>query len=129
MGLRRLLGDGHLYSVGEFHTGDDFWQLGMAIELAPAALGALDQLEDHGEGGFVRQTPFGADGAMADGREGALDWVRGAQVLPMFRGEIVEGQERVPILAEAIGRLGVFEPVGLDEGVEGALGRLARRAP
>ena len=37
---------------------DEFWQLVVAIETAPAFLCALDQFEDHGERGPVRQTTF-----------------------------------------------------------------------
>ena len=40
------------------HTLDQFWQLVVAIDPAPTLLGALDQLEDHGERGLVRQTAF-----------------------------------------------------------------------
>ena len=45
-------------SVGEFYAEDDFRQLVVAIEAAPAFLGSLGELEDHGERGLVRETSF-----------------------------------------------------------------------
>ena len=44
--------------VSELHTLDQFWQLVVAVDPAPTLLSALDQLEDHGERGLVRQTAF-----------------------------------------------------------------------
>ena len=42
-----------LDSVVELYTEDDFRQLGMSFETAPALLGGLCELEDHGERGLV----------------------------------------------------------------------------
>ena len=47
-----------LYSVGEFHTCDQLWQLVVTIEAAPAFLRGLDELEDHRERGFVGEAAF-----------------------------------------------------------------------
>jgi hypothetical protein len=44
--------------VSELHTLDQFWQLVVAVDPAPAFLRALDKLEDHGERGLVRQATF-----------------------------------------------------------------------
>src|SRR5271168_419028 len=55
-------------------------------------------------------------------REGAFDRIRRAQVLPMFGREVVEGEERVPVLPQAFGGLLVFDDIGLDEGVDRRLG-------
>jgi hypothetical protein len=53
---------------------------------------------------------------------GALDGVGRAQVTPVLGGEVVEGQEDVPILREAAARRLVLRTVPLQEVVEG-LGR------
>src|SRR4051812_34633302 len=52
---------------------------------------------------------------MADRRERAFDRVRGAQVLPVLGGEVVEGEQRIAVLHQARDRLVVLDPVGLDE--------------
>ena len=46
------LGD-DLDPVVECHTENEFWQLVMTVETAPAFLGALDQFEDHRERSLV----------------------------------------------------------------------------
>src|ERR1700739_521474 len=48
----------HLDPVSEPGTVDHFWQLGVTVDRTPTLLGVLDQLEDHGERGLVRQTAF-----------------------------------------------------------------------
>ena len=98
------LGD-DLDPVGEFHTLNDLWQLVVAVEPAPAFLRAVDQLEDHGERGPVREAALRADRAVAHGGEGAFDGVRRAQVFPVLGREVVERQQRVAILAQAFGGL------------------------
>ena len=107
-----------LDSVGELYTEDDFRQLVVTVEATPAFLGGLGELEDHGERGLVRETSFGAHRAVADGRERAFDDVGRAQMLPVLGGEVVEGEQRVAILGQALDRLVVFDAPGLDEGVE-----------
>ena len=84
MGLRAVDLGGELNPVDEFHTVDDFWQLVVAFKTAPTLLGALDQLEDHGEGGLVREASLGSGGPVPDCREGAFDWVCRSQVLPVM---------------------------------------------
>jgi hypothetical protein len=56
------------------------------------------------------------------GREGAFDGVCRSQVLPMFGGKIIEGQQRLAILLQAFGGLLVFDRVGFDENIERDLG-------
>jgi hypothetical protein len=51
--------------------------------------------------------------------ERAFDDVRRAQMLPVLGREVVEGEQRVAILDQALDRLVVFDASGLDEGVEG----------
>src|SRR5216683_7745680 len=43
-------------------------------------------------------------------------------MFPVLGREVVEGKQRVPILAQAVGRLFVFQHVALDEGVERQFG-------
>ena len=107
-----------LDSVGELYTEYDFRQLVVAIEATPAFLGSLGELEDHGERGLIRKTSLGAYRAMANGRERAFDDVGRAQMFPVLGGEVVESQQRVAILDQALDRLVVFDAPGLDEGVE-----------
>jgi len=61
--------------VVECHTENEFWQLVVAVETAPAFLRALDQFEDHRERGAVGQTALRSDRAVAHGGEGAFDGV------------------------------------------------------
>ena len=107
-----------LDSVGELYTEDDFRQLVVAIEATPAFLGGLGELEDHGERGLVRETSLGAHGAVAHRRERAFDDVGRAQMLPVLGREVVEGEQRVAILDQALDRLVVFDAPGFDEGIE-----------
>jgi hypothetical protein len=72
-GLRGALLD----SIVEFHFGDDFWQLVLAVETASGFLCTLDELEHHGECGLVRQAALRADRSMTDGREHTFDWICG----------------------------------------------------
>lgn len=62
-------------AVVEFDAGYRFRQLILSVEPAPRALRGQDQLEHHDHAGVVRKTAFAARGAMADGRERALDGV------------------------------------------------------
>jgi len=107
-----------LDSVGELYTEDDFRQLVVSIEATPTFLGGLGELKDHGERGLVGETSLGAHRAVADGRERAFDDVGRAQMLPMLGGEVVEGQQRVAILGQALDRLVVFDARGLPSGPE-----------
>src|SRR5438270_5921511 len=43
--------------------------------------------------------------------------IRRPQVFPVLGREVVEGEQRVSILAQAVGRLLVFQRVALDEGI------------
>src|SRR5689334_23511238 len=73
---------------------------------------------------FERQ-PF-EDRAVPHGGKGALDRVRVPQVFPVFGREIVECEQGLAILCQALGGLIVFQLIGCDEGVERGLGALAR---
>ena len=58
---------------------------------------------------------------MPHGGKGAFDRVRGPEVFPVFSGEIIECEQGLAILCQALGGLIVFPLVGCDEGVERAL--------
>jgi len=109
----------NLDSIAELYTEDDFRQLVVAIEATPTSFGSLGELEDHGERGLVRETSFGAHGAVVHRGERTFDDVRGAEMLPVLGREVVEGEQRVAILDQALDRFVVFNAPGLDEGVEG----------
>src|SRR5215207_2795726 len=79
-----------LDSVGELYSEDNFRQLVVTVEAAPAFLGGLGELEDHGECGLVGETSLGAHGAVADRCERAFDDVGCAQMLPVLGREVVE---------------------------------------
>ncbi len=94
----------------------------MTVEAAPAFLRALDQLEDHGERGLVRQAALRADRTVAHRCKRALDRVRGAQGASSAR----RGNRRMRAARRGpwpgIGGLLVFEFVAFDERVERGLG-------
>src|SRR5437588_5227112 len=75
---------------------------------------------------LIREAALGADRAVPHGGKGALDRVRGPEVFPVFGGEIVECEQGLAILRQALGGLIVFQLVDCDEGVERGLGNLAR---
>ena len=52
-----LLPDG-FDPVDELYTGDQLGQLVVSVEAAPAFLGGLGELEDHGERGLLDRHPF-----------------------------------------------------------------------
>jgi hypothetical protein len=105
LGLRGGCPYSDLEPIDKLYALDDLWQLVMAIEPSPGFLRTVDQLEDHGERGFVGQAPFGSDGAVADGREGAFDRVCRSQMLPMLGREVVAGEQRLAVLILGIRRL------------------------
>src|SRR6266404_3114986 len=65
------------------------------------------------------ETSLGTHGAVAHRGERAFNDVRGAQMLPVLGREVVEAEQRVAILDQALDCLVVFDAPGLDEGVEG----------
>ena len=99
---------GDLDPVLEFHTQNDLWQQVMTAEAASVPLRLLDELEDHGKRGFVREAALRANGAVAHRRERALDRVRCPQMHPVLGGEITEGEQRVAIFLQTGGGLLVF---------------------
>ena len=53
--------------------------------------------------------------------------VRGPQVIPVLGGEVEEGEQRITVPGQALGRLRVFRPILLDEDRDGGFGRRSRR--
>jgi len=126
MGWRGRGVGGDFDPVGEPDGLNELGQLFVAIEPAPAFLGRIDQLEHHREGRLIREAALRADRAVPHGGKGALDRVRGPEVFPVFGGEIVECEQGLAILRQALGGLIVFHLVSGDEGIERGLGILAR---
>jgi hypothetical protein len=83
-----------LDSVGELYPKNEFGQLVATVEAAPAFLGGLCELEDHGERGLVREAPFRPDGSVADGGERTFDDVGRSQVLPVLGRETIWATSR-----------------------------------
>jgi hypothetical protein len=94
----------------------------VSVEPSPAFLCSLEQFEDHCERGPVRQAALRSDGAVTHGGEGAFNGIGSPQVFPVFGREVVEGEQRISILAQAVRRLRVFHRVALHECVERQLG-------
>jgi hypothetical protein len=91
-------------TVGELYTENNFRQLDMAVEPAPALFGRFGELEDHGEGGLVRQAALGAHSSVTHCGKRAFDDAGRAQMLPVFGRKVVEGEQRVAILGQAFDR-------------------------
>ena len=113
-----------LDSVVELYTHDDLGQLVVTAQTIPTFLGGLCELEDHGKRGLVREASLRSGRSMADGGERALDRVGRAQVLPVLGGEVVEGEQHVAILGQALDRLVVLRAVDFRESIERGLGVL-----
>ena len=108
MGLRGRPVGGDFDPVGKPDPLNELGQLIVAIEPAPAFLRRIDELEHHGERRLIREAALRADCAVAHGGKGALDRVRGPQVFPVFGGEVVECEQGLAILCQALGGLIVF---------------------
>jgi hypothetical protein len=93
----------------------------LTVEPSPGALRRLDHLEHHDHAGLVREASLGSGRPMADGREGALDRIAGADMLPMLGGEVVKRQQRFPVLVQAGSGLVIFGFILGKELVEGFL--------
>lgn len=75
---------------------------------------------DQREHRVARDAALGPIRPMADGRKRRLDHVGRVDVDPVLGREIVEGQQRPPVLRQARGGFRVLGAVGLEELVEGA---------
>src|SRR3984893_3450269 len=83
--------------------------------MAPTKLCHLEQLERHQQ---ALASGTGASGralAQTYGGERRLDHIGGAQMLPMFGGEVEESNQTIPVGSKRLDRLGVL---GLILGLE-----------
>ncbi len=99
-------------AVGEGDAGDEHGQDVFTLQAPPGFRGGDDELEDHEPGGLLGQGALGSHRPVPDRREDAFDGVRGAQMVPVLGREVEEGQERLAVLGQAFGGLGVFGTVG-----------------
>lgn len=109
-------------AVSELNPADDLPQTVAAVDFAPFRLGGHHQPEGHGQAGFSSEAALGALRSMSEGGERALGRVGRANVIPVFRGLVVEAQERVPVFDQFGGLLVPFHAESLDEEVEGDVG-------
>ncbi len=77
-------------AIGELNPDDDFRQPVPAVQFSPFFLRGHLQPEGHGGVGLPAEAAFGAHRPVPDHRGGTLDWVRGADVFPMFCREAAE---------------------------------------
>ena len=94
--------------------------------LALRLIGLAQELEDHGQHRLAAAVAFGLPGAMAHGGESAFDGVGRPQVGPVFGREVVEGEQRFLILAQALAGFGILLFVEFHEVRPGLVGGLAR---
>jgi hypothetical protein len=121
---------GDLDAVAADDAPDHLGHLNFALPPAPGLQGGHDELEDHQRGGCLRKGTFGADRAMPDGGEHTRDRIRGLHVVPVLGGEVIEGQQGVAVLGQALDGTGVLGPMLLLDDGEGGFRRLAvRRHP
>ena len=112
---------GDLDAVAKCDALDDFGQLFFALQPVPGLGCGHHQLERHQPGGVLRQRALGADGAMSDRDEHALDRVGRARMgapsavpkIPSLSREVVEGQQRVLVVHQAGDRFRVLGPIFL----------------
>ena len=93
-----------LDAVAEFNPLDDLGEAVLTVEFAPFLLGREHQLVCHGQRGLAAEAVLCLGGPMPDGGEGALDRVRGADVLSVPGREVVEGEQVGAVLAQAFHR-------------------------
>src|SRR5947209_15796373 len=82
----------------------------------------LSAFEDHELGCLLRQRSLRPHGSMTHGGKYALDWVRGAQVVPMLGRKVEEGEQRLTVFGQASNGLVVLGAVFVGEAVDGGLG-------
>jgi len=116
------LGFDYLKPVRECDALDDFWQLISTSQSQPPFLSLFYELKDHHHCGVSFQAALGSLGPVADGREGALDGVCGANVFPMLGRKIIECQESIPVFFQAGDSFFVFDVVFCTEEIKGFSG-------
>lgn len=89
---------GFFLSVDELDSLEDVGQDVGTTQRSPFFLRGLHQLVDHGQAGHSAAAALGFLGSQTHGGERTLDRIGRTHVLPVFGGEIAEGQEHVAIL-------------------------------
>lgn len=102
-------------TVIEFDAGDEFWQLIFASQPQPGLLRLLDNLEDHQLHGLHGQTAFRALGSVTHRRKGSFNGVCRPDVGPVFRREVIKGEQFVLVPDQPFRRFRVFHLVFLQE--------------
>lgn len=72
----------------------------------PALFGRQRQLEDQSQQGVPRHAVLGAGRPMANRGKAGFDRVGGADVYPVFRREVIKGQQRVTVFLQQVNPLG-----------------------
>ena len=107
-----------VYSIDEFHVGNHVRKPMEPSQSAPSRLRAHGKLIHQAQPAFRAHAVPGLLGAKANGRERRLDRIGRAQMLPMLGRKVVERQQLVAILEQALDRLGIFRVIGRDEPIE-----------
>lgn len=97
-----------------------------ATQCSPPLLRAVREFEHRRQNARARAAATRLDRARANRGEGRFNRVGGAQVDPVRARKVVEGEQRIPILGQALGSLRIFRLVGLHEGSERAMRVVAR---
>ena len=87
--------------VAELNPLDDLGQPVLAVEFAPFLLGRQHQLVCQCQRGLSAEAALGLGCPMPDGREGALDRVRGSDMLRVLGREVIERQQVDAVLDQA----------------------------
>ena len=90
----------------------------------PFPLGRYHHPMDHDQSGLPAQAAPGLPGAVPDRREGALERIGGADLLPVFGPKGMEGHELIPVLDLLADGIPVFDAVGLYAEIKRRLGVL-----
>jgi len=72
------------------------------VQSLPSFVRFPGRFEGHGQGGPSGATVLGLTGAVAHGAEGGFDRVGGANMPPVFSGEIVEGKQHLLVFGQAL---------------------------
>ena len=72
-----------LYSVFKWNSPNDLGEVIEASQSLPVSFGTLCEFEHHAECAIATQAASGAPGPVADGGEGRLDGIGGADTRPM----------------------------------------------
>ena len=100
------------------NAGNDVRQQFRTIQRSPFTGCGLAQFEHHRQARCPAAVALRSAMTQAHRRERALDRVRGPQVNPLLGWEVVERQQRDPILLQAGHRLRVLRRVQFDEPIE-----------